>query len=188
MPMSRDDVHGGSACTMCAGGIIHVCHPRRQLCAYLCSFFCSPNQKEMQSEPPSILVWVSPARDSLWARLTGQSHMSPLALWSRMTVPLCMTMPRWQPSQPAAQVAAKPAAQPAAVEAIPVAPVEHVQLFRVKFSRHTHPAPCSRHLHRHAWNVQLSHCFSNLHFPPSRILALHNCHPTTSCPFRFARP
>ena len=35
-------------------------------------------------------------------------------------------------AKPAAQVAAKPAAQPAASEPIPVAPVEHVQLFGVK--------------------------------------------------------
>jgi hypothetical protein len=35
-------------------------------------------------------------------------------------------------AKPAAQVAAMPAAQPAAGEPIPVAPVEHVQLFRVK--------------------------------------------------------
>ena len=60
--------------------------------------------------------------------------------------------PRAKPSaksaaKPAAQVAAKPAAQPAAQpaagEPIPVAPVEHVQLFRVKYSRqktwHTEP-------------------------------------------------
>ena len=37
-------------------------------------------------------------------------------------------------AKPAAQVAAKPADQHAAGEPIPVAPVEHVQLFRVKYS------------------------------------------------------
>ena len=46
--------------------------------------------------------------------------------------------PRAKPSKraakPAARVAAKPAAQPAAGEPIPVAPVEHVQLFRVQHS------------------------------------------------------
>ena len=46
-------------------------------------------------------------------------------------------------SQTCAQVAAKPAAKPAAGEPIPVAPVEHVQLFKVKYSRqrkwHTEP-------------------------------------------------
>ena len=55
--------------------------------------------------------------------------------------------PRAKPSKraakPAAQVAAKPAANPAAGEPIPVAPVEHVQLFKVKRSRqkklHTKP-------------------------------------------------
>ena len=38
-------------------------------------------------------------------------------------------------AKPAAKVAAMPAAQPAAGEPIPVAPVEHVQLSRVKYSR-----------------------------------------------------
>ena len=46
-------------------------------------------------------------------------------------------------ARPAAQGAAKPAAKPAAGEPIPVAPVEHVQLFRVKYSSwkkwHTEP-------------------------------------------------
>ena len=48
-------------------------------------------------------------------------------------------------AKPAAQVAAKPVAQPTAGEHIPVALVEHVQLFRVKYSRqkkwHTKPVP-----------------------------------------------
>ena len=38
-------------------------------------------------------------------------------------------------AKPAAGVAAKPAAKPAAGEPIPVAPVEHVQLFKIKYSR-----------------------------------------------------
>ena len=46
-------------------------------------------------------------------------------------------------AKPAAQVAVKPVAQFAAGEPIPVAPVEHVQLFRVKYSHqkkwHTEP-------------------------------------------------
>ena len=46
--------------------------------------------------------------------------------------------PRTKPSKPAAKpaakVAAKPAAKPAAGEPIPVAPVEHVLLFKVKYS------------------------------------------------------
>ena len=46
--------------------------------------------------------------------------------------------PRAKPStkaaKPAAQVGAKPAAKPAAGEPIPVAPVEHVQLFKVSYS------------------------------------------------------
>ena len=55
--------------------------------------------------------------------------------------------PRAKPSKgaakPAAQVAAKPAAKPAAGEPIPLAPVERVQRFKVKYSRqkkwHTKP-------------------------------------------------
>jgi hypothetical protein len=55
--------------------------------------------------------------------------------------------PRAKPSKhaakPAAQVAAKPAARPAAGEPIPVAPGEHVQLFKAKHSHqkkwHTQP-------------------------------------------------
>ena len=47
--------------------------------------------------------------------------------------------PRAKPSKraakPAAQVAAKPAAKLAAGEPIPVAPAEHVQLFKVKYPR-----------------------------------------------------
>ena len=46
-------------------------------------------------------------------------------------------------AKPAAQVAAKPVAKPAAGQSICVAPVEHVQLFRVNYSRqnkwHTEP-------------------------------------------------
>ena len=46
-------------------------------------------------------------------------------------------------AKPAPQVAAKPAAKPAAGEPTPVAPVERVQLFKVKYSRqkkwHTEP-------------------------------------------------
>ena len=38
------------------------------------------------------------------------------------------------PKRSAAKAAAKPAAKPAAGELIPVAPVEHVQLFKVKYS------------------------------------------------------
>ena len=60
--------------------------------------------------------------------------------------------PRAKPStksaaKPAAQVAAKPAGQPAAGEPIPVAPVEHVQLFRVKYTRQKkwHRAPVSQY-------------------------------------------
>ena len=41
----------------------------------------------------------------------------------------------------AAQVAGKPAARPAAGEPIPVAPVEHVQLFKVKYSRQKNCTP-----------------------------------------------
>ena len=59
--------------------------------------------------------------------------------------------PRAKPStksaaKPAARVAAKPAAKPAAGEPIPVAPVEHVQLFRVKHScqRKWHTEPVSQ--------------------------------------------
>ena len=48
-------------------------------------------------------------------------------------------------AKPAAKVAAKPAAKPAAGEPIPVAPVEHVQLFKVKYSHqrkwYTEPGP-----------------------------------------------
>ena len=47
--------------------------------------------------------------------------------------------------KPAAKVAAKPAAKPAAGEPIPVAPVEHVHLFKVKYSHqrkwYTEPLP-----------------------------------------------
>ena len=42
--------------------------------------------------------------------------------------------PSKRAAKPAAHVAAKPAAKPAAGEPIPVAPVEHVQLFKVKYS------------------------------------------------------
>jgi hypothetical protein len=53
------------------------------------------------------------------------------------------TKPFKRAAKPAAQVAAKPAAKPAAGEPIPVAPVEHVQLFHVKYARvkkwHTEP-------------------------------------------------
>ena len=51
--------------------------------------------------------------------------------------------PSKRAAKPAAQVAAKPAGKPAAGEPIPVAPVEHVQLFQVKYTRqkkwHTEP-------------------------------------------------
>ena len=51
--------------------------------------------------------------------------------------------PSKRAAKSAAQVAAKPAAKPAAGEPIPVAHVEHVQLFNVKYSRqkkwHTEP-------------------------------------------------
>ena len=51
--------------------------------------------------------------------------------------------PSKRAAKPAAQVAAKPAAKPAAGEPIPVAPGEHVQLFKVEYSRqkkwHTKP-------------------------------------------------
>eukprot|EP00670_Eutreptiella_braarudii_P006644 CAMPEP_0174280360 /NCGR_PEP_ID=MMETSP0809-20121228/643_1 /TAXON_ID=73025 ORGANISM="Eutreptiella gymnastica-like, Strain CCMP1594" /NCGR_SAMPLE_ID=MMETSP0809 /ASSEMBLY_ACC=CAM_ASM_000658 /LENGTH=115 /DNA_ID=CAMNT_0015373195 /DNA_START=1242 /DNA_END=1588 /DNA_ORIENTATION=+ len=71
---------------------------------------------------------------------TGPSHMSALAL---VVTHDCALVARMSPAKPAAQVAAKPAAQPAAGEPIPVAPAEHVQLFKVKYSRqkkwHTEP-------------------------------------------------
>ena len=53
------------------------------------------------------------------------------------------TKPSKRAAKPAAHLAAKPAAKPAAREPIPVARVEHVQLFKVKYSRqkkwHTEP-------------------------------------------------
>ena len=64
--------------------------------------------------------------------------------WSPLpNLPPKAAKPRAKASKPAAKVAAKPAAKPAAGEPIPVAPVEHVQLFNVKYSRqkkwHTEP-------------------------------------------------
>ena len=65
--------------------------------------------------------------------------------WSPLPGPLPSLLPKLpkphaKPStkgaaKPAAQAAAKLAAQPAAGEPIPVAPVEHAQLFRVKCCR-----------------------------------------------------
>ena len=51
-------------------------------------------------------------------------------VWGKVPHASCQTL-----NQECSQTCcAKPAAQPAAGEPIPVAPVEHVQLFRVKYS------------------------------------------------------
>ena len=85
------------------------------------------------------------SRQPLWLPISPTAGYLP-SCWTQNFAPkAAKPRPKRSAAKPAAKPAAKVAAKPAAGEPLPVAPVDHVQLFKVKYShqrkQYTQPVP-----------------------------------------------